>query len=98
MNLIEQLGGYEKARDCYIELKAKLTHKQKNNKIFMNAFDAVALELLQYRRDHNIFEVGDVVVGGDAPSAMLMGYGDGCEKFFILRHATDEEIKAGHRL
>ena len=51
MNIIEQLGGYESA------------------KVFMNGecsdgFDVQGLRdaLLQYRKDHNIFEIGDPIV------------------------------------
>ena len=54
MNLIEQLGGYEAA-------KAKF---RDNGSIHA---ERLKTTLLEYRRKHNIFEVGDkvVVVDGD---------------------------------
>ena len=53
MNLIEKLGGYESAKEirrylfCYV------------NSDYYVEVDA---ELLEYRRQHNIFEIGDEVV------------------------------------
>ena len=86
MNLIEQLGGYERAK-----------------KELMDA-------LLEYRRQHNIFEVGDKVVYVDdfMPDSVsvvsevndrvwLNGNNAVCIKE-IIKHATDAEIKAGRRL
>ena len=105
MNLIEQLGGYEKAK---VILQA-----------VAREHDAM---LLEYRRQHNIFEVGDKVVY--KPSMVqgviftVIGFDDfgwmKTEAFFEgfdhpkrfsedppfsdIRHATNEEIKAGRRL
>ena len=108
MNLIERLGGYEKAKG-WIEV---------------NAIDVDWLqlgkyrkELLEYRRQHNIFEVGDkVVLAGDGTWGHLFevekmspkgrkptklktdvfgNFHVGCN---VVRHATDAEIKAGKRL
>lgn len=82
MNLIEQLGGYEKAK---VILQA-VGHEH----------DAM---LLEYRRQHNIFEVGDAMI--------IPSRGNGIFYFNALfsdsdiaeaRHATDAEIKAGKRL
>ena len=99
MNLIEQLGGYEKAK---VILQA-VGHEH----------DAM---LLEYRRQHNIFEVGDKVVfrecsgiGGasDAIDLMTVKSIDAfgvrmtnslCPWAIQIRHATDEEIKVGKRL
>ena len=71
---------------------------------------------LEYRRQHNIFEVGDKVVfrecsgiGGasDAIDLMTVKSIDAfgvrmtnslCPWAIQIRHATDEEIKAGKRL
>ena len=61
MNLIEQLGGYEKASEDFKKLHLNLKEQQKSNKVFMDAFDALKTELLEYRRQHNIFEAGDDV-------------------------------------
>lgn len=62
MNLIERLGGYERASEDFKKLHLNLKEQQKSNKVFMDAFDALKTELLEYRRQHNIFEVGDKVV------------------------------------
>ena len=99
MNLIEQLGGYERAK----VILQTVGHEH----------DAM---LLEYRRQHNIFEVGDKVVfrecsgiGGasDAIDLMTVKSIDAfgvrmtnslCPWAIQIRHATDEEIKAGRRL
>lgn len=53
MNLIERLGGYDAAKE-YL----------KKNSHFINfeGLERFYDALLQYRREHNIFEVGDKVV------------------------------------
>ena len=63
MNLIEQLGGYGKAK------KALIDAQNSNNIdpiIYINdqevLTDCVCDALIQYRREKNIFEVGDKVV------------------------------------
>ena len=112
MNLIEQLGGYEKA-------SRELGLKEKNS--VLQCCIAVTAEmireaLLKHRREHNIFEVGDKVVfrecsgiGGasDAIDLMTVKSIDAfgvrmtnslCPWAIQIRHATDEEIKAGKRL
>ena len=83
MNLIEQLGGYEKAK---VILQA-VGHEH----------DAM---LLEYRRQQNIFEIGDLYVFTEKYSKQSvihkvdsLNSGKGC-----IRHATPEEIKAGRRL
>ena len=107
MNLIERLGGYE---------AAKAEGEKWGFDDFLNN------QLLEYRRQHNIFEVGDKVVY--KPSMVqgviftVIGFDDfgwmKTEAFFEgfdhpkrfsedppfsdVRHATDEEIKAGKRL
>lgn len=86
MNLIEQLGGYDEAK------------KQGEEWGFDEYLNNV---LLQYRRDNNIFEVGDKVVCHDKGMGdNLFSYEDWMEDFIdqYLRHATLEEIKAGKRL
>lgn len=78
--------------------------------------EEVRKECLDYRREHNIFEVGDKVVfkecsgiGGasDAIDLMTVKSIDAfgvrmtnslCPWAIQIRHATDEEIQAGHRL
>lgn len=107
MNLIEQLGGYEKA-------KREFELKEQNS--VLQCCSAVTAEmirdaLLEYRRQHNIFEVGDKVVH---PKFSNMNIYEICEikgdLFTVfydrkshsfksdVRHATDAEIKAGKRL
>ena len=115
MNLIDQLGGYEKAKEWYDENTDKewvgIYHMPK-----------LYLALLEHRREHNIFEVGDkvvykpsmvqgvifTVIGSDdfewmKTEAFFEGF-DHPKRFSEdppfsdVRHATDEEIKAGRRL
>lgn len=66
---------------------------------------------LEHRRQHNIFEVGDKVVKTHPKNTILwpvlgvyknggvwLDYKGFCWKPPSVRHATDEEIKAGKRL
>ena len=61
MNLIEQLGGYEKANAEYKGVK----HLRDSADIVVEcrrvvfAVGILRQDLLEYRRQHNIFEVGD---------------------------------------
>lgn len=114
MNLIEQLGGYEKA-------KRELELKEQNS--VLQCCSAVTAEmirdaLLEYRRQHNIFEVGDKVIitqkiwGQDpwddlcyvfnAETHHIVGIGVDISVGFgssnAYRHATPKEIQAGKRL
>ena len=99
MNLIERLGGYEKAKQKYSERPFDL------------AWSDIGQALLEYRREHNIFEVGDKVVSIDKYSNDMiftvaeltsknvftsMEFGEIAYSF--VRHAKAEEIKAGRRL
>ncbi len=110
IDLIEQLGGYEKAKEMHTaQLKAGL------------APYGYEEALLQYRREHNIFEVGDKVVIKNKPQSsnrlhvilrvensryfIAPIHGDltmhmlGCmASDFYLRHAEPKEIQAGGRL
>jgi hypothetical protein len=105
MNLIEQLGGYEKAKN---ELEKTKNQKYRN-------FGFLEEALLQYRREHNIFEVGDKVVydylsNREAIHTIQGKVIDGLvwienakgafihERVEYLKHASDEEIKVGYRL
>ena len=103
MNLIEQLGGYERAKSI-ADCKSGIVHPTQQ------LLDA----LLEYRREHNIFEVGDKVVStldGDEDwknavceilafhKKMAITTGFSCAiHHYDYRHATDEEIAAGRRL
>ncbi len=112
MNLIELLGGYEKAKNhrdylaSYGSEFAGVSQKEINE---------LNTALLEYRRQHNIFEAGDVAVSADGePYLHKVELGTSkahCIKIFShdmahsywvhdvnYRHATDEEIKAGKRL
>lgn len=101
MSLIEQLGGYEKAK-AVLDIP---------NAHFLHNIEGLKQRLLEYRRQHNIFEVGDKVVH---PKFSNMNIYEICEikgdLFTVfydrkshsfksdVRHATDEEIAAGKRL
>ena len=102
MNLIEQLGGYEAAKN------------QAKDKSIGFLVD-INNELLEYRRQHNIFEVEDLIVylSNIAPEhndiynvwkvdligcLVMLGDMDYRAMYGQIRHATDEEIKAGRRL
>ncbi|WP_411684280.1 hypothetical protein [Acinetobacter indicus] len=107
MNLIEQLGGYEKAKKQVNRLESK------GNLV---TAEGMKLELLEYRRQHNIFEVGDKVVfeAHFCDEHKGSGYGEityctmdkrvfKIDNYYLvfvdeIRHATDAEIKAGKRL
>jgi len=104
MNLIEQLGGYERAKSI-ANCKSGIVHPTQQ------LLDA----LLEYRQANNIFEVGDYVLRNDGFFSVLKitGIDNGCadlvrmvdgdprwSRFNLtdIRHTTDEEIKVGHRL
>ena len=110
MNLIEQLGGYERAKDGLHRLKLE-------KKDLLTCGDLVVVEseidaaLIEYRRQHNIFEVGDKVIKTHPKNTILwpvlgvyknggvwLDYKGFCWKPPRVRHATDAEIKAGKRL
>ena len=112
MNLIEQLGGYERAKDGLHRLKLE-------KKDLLTCGDLVVVEseidaaLLEYRRQHNIFEPDDYIIhdGELKVFAMWSSAVEGCAYIGYayaengemahkdeFRHATDEEIKAGKRL
>ena len=108
MNLIEQLGGYQAAKEF---LNETLNNKYPN--------EILSRELLKYRRQHNIFEIGDAVIrkwNGRLYYLIIDIDNDG-QEFLIhhdkgakfkdcrisdnicnFKHATPEEIKAGRRL
>lgn len=66
MNLIEQLGGYEKAK----EKRDDISHTLDNSELLgggdareglYERLESVEQALLEYRRQHNIFESDDLV-------------------------------------
>ena len=102
MNLIEQLGGYEAAKN------------QAKDKSIGFLVD-INNELLEYRRANGMFKVGDKVVflSNIAPehdgiytitevfknSCFIIEDGMDYRAFYdYIRHASPEEIKAGKRL
>ena len=112
MNLIEQLGGYERAKDGLHRLKLE-------KKDLLTCGDLVVVEseidaaLIEYRRQHNIFETDDYIIhdGELKVFAMWSSAVEGCAYIGYayaengemahkdeFRHATDEEIKADKRL
>lgn len=124
MNLIEQLGGYEKAKTVVDKAPCKTYtyHNHPYQKGYIRCWGGDGKEyflvsdieqaLLQYRRQHNIFEVGDKVIGSKLfddrifefqyylpELSMAVISKDGAAiGLNQLRHATPEEIKAGKRL
>lgn len=135
MNLIEKLGGYEKAKSIYKNRPQTSTHHF-NGKYYENwsvgkwvRFDGdqsvdckkpdngsvnlgiLGLMLLEHRRQHNVFEVGDWAVKTHPKNTILwpvlgvyknggvwLDYKGFCWKPPRVRHATDAEIEAGRRL
>ena len=99
MNLIEQLCGYEAAKALRALPVATYDCGIKFNR------EELELSMLEYRRQHNIFEVGDKVVVKAEPfwpeDYLIQTVGqEHIGKWYMsaLRHATPEEIKAGRRL
>ncbi|WP_046205855.1 hypothetical protein [Acinetobacter radioresistens] len=96
MNLIEQLGGYEKAKEWYKDQDLRGNHTVR-----------IRHALLEYRRANNIFEVGDKVVvlvnalgnkytwivkaiDGCMVQISQVGQPDEWVHFSEITHATDE--------
>ena len=104
MNLIEQLGGYENAKE----------RLKRENVLTDSDYNYGQKKLLEYRRQYNIFEVGDLVIDTKYKDSDVQEIksvnGNRITVFhkekeyyfstfnFSFRHATDEEIKAGKRL
>ena len=100
MNLIENLGGYESAKSKFRDNGSLHAGRLKK-------------ALLDYRRQHNIFEPDDYIIhdGELKVFAMWSSAVEGCAYIGYayaengemahkdeFRHATDEEINAGKRL
>ena len=103
MNLIERLGGYEETKkhldSCWCD---------DDNRAYLLE------KLLEHRRQHNIYEIGDKIVSTLNGSEdwknviceilafhkkMAITTGFSCAiHHYDYRHATDAEIKAGRRL
>lgn len=104
MNLIEQLGGYEKANKAVKKIDIR-----------SDRYKRLKAALLEYRRQHNIFEVGDKVVvltnalgnkytwmvesiDGIMVEISQVGHPNEWVHYSEIAHTTPEEIKAGKRL
>ena len=108
MNLIEQLGGYEKAKIRLGSCDITLAYYQELDR-----------QLLEHRRTNNIFEVGDAIVRkwNNQVYYLIVDIDNDGQEFLIHRdknakfkdckvsdnvcnftHATPQEIKAGKRL
>lgn len=107
MNLIEQLGGYERAKHEFEMIKEM-------KPIYPGEIETNDRLLLEYRRQHNIFEQGDPVVSRCADKeTRIFTYQETIGKNILVKckkgkgycypkkwfsHANDAEIKAGKRL
>lgn len=102
MNLIEQLGGYSQAKNWLDKNEIHVKH---------GYLEKYREELLQYRRENNIYEAGDTVVSNSKSDNRLFYIRAWDGKLWLngltlldedrlkrFTHATDEEIEAGHRL
>lgn len=113
MNLIEQLGGYEKAK-AFINATSYTVDELLMMQRSGLRSKHVEEDLLQYRREHGIFEVGDMVVHHTFRPQYVQEvksvFGNYMEIYHhkkeyyyrvyceSFRHATDEEIEPGKRL
>lgn len=106
MNLIEQLGGYENAKE----------RLKRQNVLTDSDYNYGQKKLLEYRRQHNIYEEFDMLVYMEMSDISkiyrmvsakpnsegyiwMMGKGGLVyENIKYLIHANDEEIAAGRRL
>lgn len=116
MNLIELLGGYEKAKSIYENRPQQADNytldgfyyeqwfakkwikfdgsqlidcDKPNNPIHLSTMHSA---LLEYRRKHDIFEDGDIIVYPWVGNE-LHKYSSKVRIKFPMRHATDAEIK-----
>ena len=111
MNLIEQLGGHEKAKR---ELQLKIDNSVLQCCMSVTA-DMIRDALLEHRRENNIFEVGDKVVykgkaglsglfeietltkTGKPKTVKAKRFGKFPCRYCEVQHATDKEIAQGYR-
>ena len=114
MSLIEDLGGYANSKGVLEAYKKNGWSISDVCKGFHQYFTIEDLEkaILQYRREHNIFEKNDSVVKKSGKHwSQVFKVHNSNEKITtiqahvlvmfetrFLRHATNEEIKAGRRL
>lgn len=116
MSLIEQLGGYEKAKEkmddiCHTLDNSELLGGGDAREGLYERLESIDKALLEHRRAHNIFEIGDWVIKTHPKNTILwpvlgvyknggvwLDYKGFNWKPPRVRHATDEEIASGHRL
>ena len=90
MSLIDLYGSYKSAKSAENEMIDRSL-----------VIDVIPLSraLLEYRRKHNFFELGDAVIFPAISNAVVVW--DGCLTMFLsqglVRHATDKEIEQGFR-
>lgn len=110
-NLIEQLGGYEEAlklfKGCPWDSGTVDVPNPRSMGMLRLDLCGLRFELLEHRRQHNIFEDKDFYVylhDWDCDLNILckfnpIDWGDHLWNIEnMIRHATSEEIKAGRRL
>ena len=102
MNLIKELGGYKTLKREYEETLPLIQKGYKSK-----SMEVIRLILLEYRRQHNIFEVGDYyayLYEWDSDLDIVCKYNpsEWSDHLWniknMIRHATDAEIKTGHRI
>lgn len=103
MNLLLTQGDYDKAKKELKQLIWKRDNLHGSDSFTQHMkmqCDILSKILLAYRRQHNIFEIGDLYVFTEKYSkhsaihkVNSLKSGKGC-----IRHATDEEIASGRRL
>ena len=118
MNLIEQLGGYEAAKTKRDQINSTLENSEllgggDAKEGLYERLESIEQALLEYRRQHNIFEPDDYIIhdGELKVFAMWSSAVEGCAYIGYayaengemahkdeFRHATDAEIKVGKRL
>jgi hypothetical protein len=118
VNLIEQLGGYEAAKTKRDQINSTLENSEllgggDAKEGLYERLESIEQALLEYRRQHNIFEPDDYIIhdGELKVFAMWSSAVKGCAYIGYayaengemahkdeFRHATGEEIKAGKRL
>ena len=107
MDLIWHLGGYEKANAEYKGVKHLRDSAEVERGRVSFAIGILRQDLLEYRRQRNIFEVGDYYVylyewDSDLDIVCKFNPSEWNDHLWniknMIRHATDAEIKANHRL
>ena len=94
-NLIEQLGGYEKSK-YEMKLKEENSILQRCSAV---TADMIRAALLEYRRQHNILEIGDKVFLAETENEIQIVTERTKELFYNLGfvHCTNKEIAQGYR-